>query len=140
MCMVFEVLGSNLLDLIKRYNYRGIPVSVVKSITKQMLIGLDYMHKKCNVIHTDLKPENVLLISALPARTKRKRTSTATDSKQKKSSKSKSNSSASDRSEDESEDENEESDEEEEEEDKSDDEVEEEEESDDEKKGNLIIR
>lgn len=64
--MVFEVLGSNLLDLIKRYNYKGIPVHVVKSICKQTLIGLDYMHTKCSVIHTDLKPENVLLYYTLP--------------------------------------------------------------------------
>ena len=25
-CMVFEVLGDNLLALIKRYDYRGIPL------------------------------------------------------------------------------------------------------------------
>lgn len=51
-CMVFEVLGSNLLDLIKYYNYEGIPIPVVKSICKQILIGLDYLHTKCKIIHT----------------------------------------------------------------------------------------
>jgi serine/threonine-protein kinase SRPK3 len=60
-CMVFEVLGENLLGLIKRWNHRGIPMPLVKQITKQVLLGLDYLHRDCGVIHTDLKPENVLI-------------------------------------------------------------------------------
>jgi len=60
-CMVFEVLGENLLGLIKRYNHRGIPMGLVKQITKQVLLGLDYLHRECGIIHTDLKPENVLI-------------------------------------------------------------------------------
>ncbi|KAK6443769.1 uncharacterized protein TrAFT101_000364 [Trichoderma asperellum] len=61
MCMVFEVLGENLLGLIKRWNHRGIPMALVKQITKQVLLGLDYLHRECGIIHTDLKPENVLI-------------------------------------------------------------------------------
>ena len=60
-CMVFEVLGENLLGLIKRWNHRGIPMPLVKQITKQVLLGLDYLHRDCGIIHTDLKPENVLI-------------------------------------------------------------------------------
>ncbi|KAI5310032.1 serine/threonine protein kinase, CMGC group [Ascosphaera atra] len=60
-CMVFEVLGENLLGLIKRWNHRGIPMPLVKQITKQVLLGLDYLHRHCGIIHTDLKPENVLI-------------------------------------------------------------------------------
>ncbi|CAF1399177.1 unnamed protein product, partial [Adineta ricciae] len=60
-CMVFEVLGHNLLKLIIRSNYRGIPIPNVKTITKQVLQGLDYLHRKCQIIHTDIKPENVLM-------------------------------------------------------------------------------
>lgn len=60
-CMVFEVLGSNLLKLIIKSNYRGIPIKNVKCIIRQVLEGLDYLHTKCRIIHTDIKPENVLL-------------------------------------------------------------------------------
>lgn len=60
-CMVFEVLGHNLLKLILKSNYRGIPLPNVKSIIRQVLEGLDYLHTRCKVIHTDIKPENVLL-------------------------------------------------------------------------------
>ena len=60
-CMVFEVMGVTLLELIKRYNYRGLPIPLVRVITKQILIGLDFLHRMCNIIHTDLKPENILV-------------------------------------------------------------------------------
>ena len=33
---------------------------IVREITKQTLMGLDYLHRVCNIIHTDLKPENVV--------------------------------------------------------------------------------
>ncbi|KAJ7162087.1 kinase-like protein [Mycena filopes] len=60
-CMVFEVLGENLLGLVKRHQNKGVPMAVVKQIAKQVLLGLDYMHRCCGVIHTDIKPENVLI-------------------------------------------------------------------------------
>eukprot|EP00826_Nyctotherus_ovalis_P034862 TRINITY_DN2941_c0_g1_i13.p2 TRINITY_DN2941_c0_g1~~TRINITY_DN2941_c0_g1_i13.p2 ORF type:complete len:483 (-),score=176.81 TRINITY_DN2941_c0_g1_i13:703-2151(-) len=59
--MVFEIMGVNLLDVIRRYDYKGIPIPLVRIIAKQVLIGLDYLHRICKIIHTDLKPENVLL-------------------------------------------------------------------------------
>jgi serine/threonine protein kinase len=54
--MVFEVLGHNLLKLIIKSDYQGIPLENVRIIAKQMLEGLDYLHSKCKIIHTDLKP------------------------------------------------------------------------------------
>ena len=61
MCMVFSMLGCNLLSVIKAYNYRGIPIPAVKKMVKGISKGLDFLHRKCLIIHTDLKPENVLL-------------------------------------------------------------------------------
>jgi serine/threonine-protein kinase SRPK3 len=61
MCMVFEALGSNLLALIKRYSFRGIPLPLTKYICRQILISLDFIHRELGMIHTDLKPENILL-------------------------------------------------------------------------------
>ena len=84
--MVFEVLGNNLLKLITKSNYTGIPLENVRIIikqvnifwskkcwqneelkedflclTNQVLQGFHYLHSKCKIIHTDLKPENVLM-------------------------------------------------------------------------------
>jgi serine/threonine-protein kinase SRPK3 len=59
--MVFEILGVNLLEVLKRYEYKGVPLNLAREISRQVLIGLDFLHRICKVIHTDLKPENVLL-------------------------------------------------------------------------------
>ena len=45
----------------KRYDYLGRPMPIVRRMAKQVLIGLDYLHRYCKIIHTDLKPENVIV-------------------------------------------------------------------------------
>ncbi|KAJ6472389.1 kinase-like domain-containing protein [Mycena vulgaris] len=60
-CMVFEVLHESLLYIINRYQDTGVPIPLVKRIAKQMLLGLDYMHRFCNVVHTTINPEAVLM-------------------------------------------------------------------------------
>ncbi|KAJ1860675.1 serine/threonine protein kinase, CMGC [Coemansia sp. RSA 2703] len=39
----------------------GLPVQLVKQIARQIIAGLAYLHGPCGMIHTDLKPENVLV-------------------------------------------------------------------------------
>jgi serine/threonine-protein kinase SRPK3 len=53
--MVFEVLGENMLTMIRRFAHNGIKVPIAKRIIKQVLAGLDYLHRECKIIHTDLK-------------------------------------------------------------------------------------
>ena len=67
-CMVFERLGDNLLSLIKAFSYRGVPLPAVRELARQVLVGLDYLHSSRSIIHTDLKPENVMLASTLRPR------------------------------------------------------------------------
>lgn len=61
-CLVFEMLGKSLLSFIKSFNYNGAPYPLVKIIAKQILHGLAFIHEKCKMVHTDLKPENVLFV------------------------------------------------------------------------------
>jgi len=44
-CMVFEVLGHNLLKLIIRSHYRGIPLNHVRTIIRQ--VSLEHFHDAC---------------------------------------------------------------------------------------------
>ncbi|KAJ1774029.1 serine/threonine protein kinase, CMGC [Coemansia sp. RSA 1843] len=39
----------------------GLPVSLVRQVAQQLIAGLAFLHGPCNIIHTDLKPENVLV-------------------------------------------------------------------------------
>jgi len=59
--MVFEVVSVNLLEIIRKYNYKGVPLDYIRIMSKQILLGLDYLHRICSLINTDLKPENVLM-------------------------------------------------------------------------------
>ena len=34
---------------------------LARRLARQCLIGLDYMHRMCKIIHTDFKPENVVI-------------------------------------------------------------------------------
>lgn len=59
--MVFEVLGESLLSVMKSFNFRGLPIPLVKRITQQILKGLEFLHNDCGIVHTDIKPENILI-------------------------------------------------------------------------------
>ena len=62
-CSVFELMGPNLLEVIQHHEYKDVqmPLQLVKKVTRDVLIGLVYMHEFVGMIHTDLKPENVLI-------------------------------------------------------------------------------
>ncbi|KAL6299628.1 kinase-like domain-containing protein [Sparassis latifolia] len=60
-CIVFEPLGENLLALIERHKKTGVAPALVKVVAKQILLGLEYLHDECKLVHTDIKPENIMI-------------------------------------------------------------------------------
>ncbi|CAH1103508.1 unnamed protein product [Psylliodes chrysocephalus] len=56
-----EIMGPSLLHLLIQSDFRGIHLSGCKRIITQVLKGLSYLHEKCRIIHTDIKPENILI-------------------------------------------------------------------------------
>ena len=66
MCLVFEACGPNLYYFMKRNRRRGVfgyRPNHVKFILFQLLNAISFLHNECNIVHTDLKLENILFVS-----------------------------------------------------------------------------
>jgi len=61
-CLVFETLGLSLYDYMKNKN-RPFPIGCIWEFAEQLLESLDFLHS-IQLIHTDLKTENVLLVDS----------------------------------------------------------------------------
>jgi len=61
-CMVFDKFGPSLFDFLRTNRYKPFHPHTVQSFGKQLLIAVEYLHSM-GMIHTDLKPENVLLLN-----------------------------------------------------------------------------
>lgn len=59
--LVFEYVDRSLEKYMDEFRKKKqfIPIEKIKQISKQLLLGLDFCHKK-HIVHRDLKPENVL--------------------------------------------------------------------------------
>ncbi|KAF8478755.1 kinase-like domain-containing protein [Gautieria morchelliformis] len=62
-CFVTNVLGSHMNSLRRRQlNGHAFPAATAKRIVKQTLLALDYLHRECGLVHTDVKPDNTLVL------------------------------------------------------------------------------
>lgn len=61
LCMVFENLSINLREVLKKFGRDiGINLKAVRAYATQMFLGLSLL-RKCNILHADLKPDNILV-------------------------------------------------------------------------------
>ena len=61
LCMVFKLLSMNLHDVLKKYGKNvGLHIKAIRSNPQQMLLALKVM-KKANIVHADIKPDNILV-------------------------------------------------------------------------------
>ena len=61
--VVMEKLHGDMLELILTSENGRLPESDARYYSCQIVVALRYLHKRC-VVHCDLKPENVLILSA----------------------------------------------------------------------------
>ncbi|KAK2807680.1 hypothetical protein FQN51_000117 [Onygenales sp. PD_10] len=60
-CLVFEPLRESLGRYCKRWQDGVMPSEVFKVVLQMVLQAVDYLHSECHVIHTDLKPDNIMM-------------------------------------------------------------------------------
>jgi len=61
-CIAFELLGPDLLQVLQQHGKPGLPLDFIEAAAEQLLAALQHL-RTASVIHGDLKPENVLLTS-----------------------------------------------------------------------------
>lgn len=61
-CIVFELLGLNIYTFMKNNDFEPFSYLHTKQTSKQLLVGLDFI-KLCDIIHADLKPENIVVVN-----------------------------------------------------------------------------
>jgi serine/threonine protein kinase len=59
-CNVYELMGCDVIDFIEDKFPDGMPYEYVHRIMNQLLSAVSFLHKH-NLIHTDIKPDNILL-------------------------------------------------------------------------------
>ncbi|XP_055998718.1 dual specificity tyrosine-phosphorylation-regulated kinase 4-like isoform X3 [Ostrea edulis] len=60
LCITFELMGMNLYELIKKNNFQGFSIALIRRFAFSLLQCLKMLHRE-RIIHCDLKPENILL-------------------------------------------------------------------------------
>ncbi|KAI8337051.1 kinase-like domain-containing protein [Chlamydoabsidia padenii] len=61
LCLVFESLSMNLRDVLKKYGKDiGISIKAVRVYAQQLFLSLSLL-KRCNLLHADIKPDNILV-------------------------------------------------------------------------------
>ncbi|MCJ1384038.1 hypothetical protein MMC17_007154 [Xylographa soralifera] len=60
-CLVLELLREPLWLFLQHLRVDYMPQVVLKPTCQMILDGLDYLHTRCHVIHTDIKSDNIML-------------------------------------------------------------------------------
>ncbi|KAJ3555795.1 hypothetical protein NP233_g12125 [Leucocoprinus birnbaumii] len=60
-CLVFKAMGPDMSRFRREFPSYRIPIPLLKSISRQLLLALAFLHDTCQVIHSDIKPEIILI-------------------------------------------------------------------------------
>ncbi|KAI5307304.1 Pyruvate decarboxylase 1 [Ascosphaera pollenicola] len=60
-CLVSDVMCEPLSTLQQRFEGGVVPLRYLKLICQDVLQGLQFLHQDCHLVHTDIKPDNIML-------------------------------------------------------------------------------
>ncbi|CAE7863253.1 unnamed protein product, partial [Symbiodinium microadriaticum] len=60
-CVALELLGPSALEMAERSRSSRLPLPLLCCALRGGLRALDFLHRECSIIHTDVKPENILI-------------------------------------------------------------------------------
>ncbi|KAM5508252.1 magnesium ion transporter [Microsporum canis] len=59
-CLVHPPLWENVLTFLHRNPIRRLPSPILAVVLHRLFLGLDYLHTECQIIHTDIKANNIM--------------------------------------------------------------------------------
>jgi serine/threonine protein kinase len=62
-CFIFPLLAGDLYGVLEAGHFQGLPLDQIRTIAKQLFRTADFLRQR-GIIHTDLKPENIMLLDA----------------------------------------------------------------------------
>jgi len=61
LCIVYDVLREPIDECQEKFPQGLFSSDKLRKLLPALLKGLDYMHSECHVVHTDLKPDNIMM-------------------------------------------------------------------------------
>ncbi|KFY21411.1 hypothetical protein V493_07421 [Pseudogymnoascus sp. VKM F-4281 (FW-2241)] len=60
-CLVHPPLFESILTFLRRNPVEPLPSAVIAFVLLRLFLALDYLHTECQIIHTDIKADNIML-------------------------------------------------------------------------------
>ncbi|KAF9465238.1 kinase-like domain-containing protein [Collybia nuda] len=64
-CLLLELAGPPVACVRQYFEDRLPPLNLIRNLCRQLLLALDFVHKECELVHTDITPDKILIVNPL---------------------------------------------------------------------------